>query len=87
MLTEIQLAFAVLALYFRTEQTRGSSGSAAVISTFLMLPVSVLIPWMFAVRCLVRVFAGDRTGDCRLNLVIPNVYRQGKAFSAELFTK
>ena len=87
MITEIQLAFAVLALYFRTQQTKGSSSLVAVISTFLMLPVAVLIPWMFAVRCLVRVFAGDRTGDCRLNLVIANVHRQGNASSAELFTK
>ena len=50
-LAEIQLSFAVMAVYFRTNQTSatGGAGSVAVISTFLMLPVGVLIPWMFAV--------------------------------------
>ena len=47
---EIQLALAIVALFFRTEQKAGGNGSIAVISTLLMLPVAVLIPWMFAVR-------------------------------------
>ena len=56
-LAEIQLSFAVMAAYFQTYQTSATGGEAsvAVISTFLMLPVGVLIPWMFAVRFF-RVF-------------------------------
>jgi len=47
---EIQFAFVVLALYFRTDQAieTGGNGSVAVISALLMLPASALIPWMFA---------------------------------------
>ena len=56
----------MVALYFRTNQTSatGGQGSVAVISTLLMLPVAVLIPWMFSVRCFVRVFTEGRTGNC-----------------------
>ena len=89
MLAEIQLTFAVVAVYFRTTQTSatGGQGSVAVISTFLMLPVAMLIPWMFAVRCFARVFLREKMGHSELILNILNVCRRHKAFSAEQFTK
>ena len=74
-LIEIQLSFAVMAVYFRTNQTSatGGAGSVAVISTFFMLPVGVLIPWMFAVRFFFSQFVFNDKADC-FCFFVPGVF-------------